>query len=235
MELTGNALMYEQRYQQCRRQERTVWFHGEPLDSLLARLTERLDAPYLPKNGRVLELGCGAGDQGLLLAAAGWNVSGVDVAPTAVLWANEKAKQRGLNADFRVGNVCNLKDFSDESFDLALDGCCLHFVIGADREKFLQSVWRVLKPNGWLLVNTVCGEQDAKVTMPDYDPATRCYVQNGVAYTYQGLEETICREIEAAGFEMVWREIAPAIPEVNSAFLRLDARKICAASASKAS
>ena len=224
--MKGNEQLYEQRYQQCREQGLTGWFNGETLDAILSRLMERMAAPYLPKAGRILELGCGAGDQALRLAEAGYDVTGVDIAPTAILWAKEKAGQRGVKASFQVGNVCDLNDFSDHVFDLALDGYCLHFVLESDRQKFLRSVHRVLKPGGWLLVTSICFDPNETITLPDYDAATRCYAQNGIPYTYQGLAEDICQEIQQAGFEIVWREISPAVPGVQSAVLRLDARKI---------
>ena len=219
--------MYEERYQQCQTQGRTGWFDGQPLEDLLARLDDRMKADYLPQEGRVLEMGCGAGDQSLLLAELDYRVSGVDIAPTAVVWANEKAERRGVIADFRVGNVCDLNGFADASFDIVLDGHCLHFVIGADREKFLSSAFRVLRPGGWLLVTSVCSELEKAITPPGsgYDPETRCYVQNGIAYTYQGLAEDICQEVLTAGFEIEWREVEPGVPGERSDILRLDARK----------
>ena len=201
------------------------WFSGKSLADVLSRLAERMRADYLPKTGTVLEMGCGAGDQSLLLAQLGYAMAGVDVAPTAIAWAKEKAAQRGLIADFRVGNVCDLNGFADESFDLALDGNCLHFVIGDDRKQFLESAFRVLKPGGWLLVTSVCDEPNAPIFAPGFDPVTRCYVQNGVACTYQGLAEDICREMRDAGFEIVWREIEPGVVGEQTAVLRLDARK----------
>ena len=222
--MTTAAMMYESRYQRCREQQRTGWFHGQDLDDVLSSLTKRMQAERLPRTGRVLEMGCGAGDQSLLLAASGYDVAGVDIAPTSIAWANEKAAQRGLKADFRVGDVCDLNGFVDAGFDIVLDGNCLHFVIGDDRSKFLQSAYRVLKPGGWLLITSICCTLDDCVTAPGYDPATRCYMQDGIAYTYQGLADDIHNEVLTAGFKVVWQEVAPGVPDEAAAFLRLDAR-----------
>ena len=223
--MTTAADMYEQRYRQCREQGRTGWFSGEPLADILSRLAHRMQADYLPRAGRVLEMGCGAGDQSLLLAALGYDVAGVDIAPTAIAWANEKAAERGLKADFRVGDARDLNDFADGAFDIVLDGNCLHFVIGADRGRFLQSARRVLKPGGWLLVTSICDTPNQPVSAIGYDPATRCYVQDGVAYTYQGLADNICAEVRDAGFEIAWHTVEPGIPDVQGATLRLDAKR----------
>ena len=155
----------------------------------------------------------------------GYDVAGVDIAPTSIAWANEKATERGLNVDFRVGDARDLNNFVDASFDIVLDGNCLHFVIGQDRQRFLRSAYRVLKPGGWLLITSVCGEPNNTVSATDYDPVTRCYVQNGVAYTYQGLAEDIIGEVRDAGFEIAWHTVEPGIPDVQAAMLRLDSKR----------
>ncbi len=223
--MTTAAEMYEQRYRQCREQGLTGWFSGQSLEDVLSRLDGRMRAAYLPPNGRVLEMGCGAGDQSLLLAGMGYDVAGVDIAPTSIAWANEKAAERSLKVDFSVGDVCDLNGFADAYFDIVLDGNCLHFVIGADRPRFLHSARRVLKPGGWLLITSICDEPNSPNDAPNYDSQTRCYVQNGVAYTYQGRADDILKEVQDAGFKVVWQEITPGIFGVQSAFLRLDARK----------
>ncbi len=224
--MTTAAEMYEQRYRQCREQGLAGWFSGQALDDVLSRLDERMRAAYLPHRGRVLEMGCGAGDQSLHLAQQGYDVAGVDIAPTSIAWANEKAHMRGLKVDFRVGNVCDLNGVGDADFDIVLDGHCLHFVIGAARPRFLHSARRVLKPGGWLLITSVCDDPNAPNDAPNYDPKSRCYVQNGVAYTYQGQADDILKEVQDAGFDIVWQEITAGVVGVQSALLRLDARKL---------
>ena len=45
----------------------------------------------LPESGKLLELGCGAGDVSLLFAERGYQVTGIDISTTAIEWAKEKA------------------------------------------------------------------------------------------------------------------------------------------------
>ena len=45
---------------------------------------------HAPRSGRVLELGCGAGDLSLALAEHGYEVHGVDIAPTAIDFMNAR-------------------------------------------------------------------------------------------------------------------------------------------------
>lgn len=55
--------------------------------------------------GSVLDLGCGAGEHTLLLAARGYDVVGADAAPAAVDQARALAVERGVAARFTVGDA----------------------------------------------------------------------------------------------------------------------------------
>src|SRR5271154_6478086 len=51
--------------------------------------------------GRLLDAGCGTGENALLAASRGADVTGIDVAPTAIARARAKASGRGLAAGFQ--------------------------------------------------------------------------------------------------------------------------------------
>ena len=55
--------------------------------------------------GHVLDVGCGSGEHALLASTMGLQVTGVDVSRIAIERARAKARQRGLIAEFLVGNV----------------------------------------------------------------------------------------------------------------------------------
>ena len=52
----------------------------------------------IPKSGKLLELGCGAGNLTVWLAGLGYDIYGVDIAPTAITWARERADEEGVLA-----------------------------------------------------------------------------------------------------------------------------------------
>ncbi len=135
----------------------------------------------------------------------------------------DKARVRGLFADFRVGDVLDLADYADDSFDLVLDGHCLHCIIGDDRAKFLAAARRVLKPGGLLHINTMCGNRLGKRFINGFDPVTRCQAFNGIAYRYWGQPEDILAEVRGAGLEIVGWQINPSADAED--MLRIDARK----------
>lgn len=62
---------------------------------------ERLRGVF-PAGARLLDVGCGTGEDALLLASAGFRVHGIDIAPGMVARARAKAEERGLPAG-RVG------------------------------------------------------------------------------------------------------------------------------------
>lgn len=81
---------HEAAYRKFRQQpERAGWDDAEQLITNLENLVKVMQWPSMPKTGRVLELGCGAGNTCLELAKRGYEVHGVDIAPTAIDWARE--------------------------------------------------------------------------------------------------------------------------------------------------
>ena len=183
------------------------WDTAEDLHSALTDLNLLLASDAAPKHGKLLELGCGAGDQSLWLAAQGYEVSGVDIAPNAIAWANEKAVERGLRADFRVGDVLDLEGFDDASFNVVLDGHCFHCIIGEDRARFLATAHRMLAPNGVFLVATMCGDPIPEDALAKFDPVSRCTVSGDIATRYFGKPESLLAEIRAAGFETLFASV----------------------------
>ncbi len=197
--MRSDYLAHERQYRLRRERGFPGWGTREEAAEMLALLEDALPAD-LPAGSRVLELGCGAGQNCLRLAERGFRVTGVDIAPTAVSWARENAAARSLAADFRVGDVVTLEGLPDQAFDLVLDGCCLHCIVGEDRAATLRSARRVLKPGGYLLVITMCGAPVTEALRRNFDPATGYQMHGDVAIRYCGPADAIRREVRAAGF-----------------------------------
>ena len=83
--------------------------------------------------GRVLDAGCGTGEQALMAAALGLEATGFDVAATAVAMAGAKAGDRGLEARFLQLNALVLSGLG-EQFDTVLD-CRLFHSFGDDHDR----------------------------------------------------------------------------------------------------
>jgi len=204
---------FEERYKSRKAANEPGWTDDEGYAKLLAELEKASEAGYVPASGRVLELGCGAGNATLWFSERGFEAHGVDISPTAIDWAKERAAQQGLRAEFRVGDVVTLDGYPDDCFDYVLDGGCLHCIIGKDRPICLKSVCRVLKAGGLCRVATTCGSGTVKkpLDLEDgsrFDPQTCCLLRNGVPYYFIALPQDILEEIASAGLEVLRWEVA---------------------------
>jgi SAM-dependent methyltransferase len=123
----------------------TPWDSDEPD----AALVDTVEAGTIPA-GRALEVGCGTGTNALWLAARGFDVVGVDVAPLAIDRASAKLGDAASACRFEVRDF--LKDPPQSVFNFVFDRGCFHvFDAPRVRARFAARVARVLAPGGlWL-------------------------------------------------------------------------------------
>jgi ubiquinone/menaquinone biosynthesis C-methylase UbiE len=75
----------------------------------------------ITKGLEILDLGCGDGTTALPAARLGAEVLGVDIASNLVAAGNKRAEAEGLsNCRFQEGDACDLRELSDNSFDLVV-------------------------------------------------------------------------------------------------------------------
>jgi SAM-dependent methyltransferase len=117
------------------------WDTGRPQPAFVALA----DAGAL--TGRLLDVGCGTGENALLAAAHGADTSGLDISPRAIEAARGKATARGLSARFVVGDALRLHDLG-EQFDVVLDSGTFHVFDDADRGRCVASLAAALRPGG---------------------------------------------------------------------------------------
>lgn len=95
---------------------------------------------------RVVDLGCGTGEQALMLAARGHEVLGIDAVPEAIERARRKAEERGIDAQFIAGDLFEVLPLLGRSFDSAVDVGLFHTLSDEDRVRFSVALGRVLVP-----------------------------------------------------------------------------------------
>ncbi len=98
-------------------------------------------------SGRLLDAGCGTGENTLLAATAGAAAVGVDVAPHAVERARAKAADRGVTARFEVGDLLDL-GWLGQTFDTVIDSGVFHVFDDENRARYVASLATVLPPGG---------------------------------------------------------------------------------------
>jgi SAM-dependent methyltransferase len=111
---------------------------------------------HLPAEGRILDLGCGAGRTTFGLYDEGYrDLIGVDLAPAMIRQARAHARRRGQRIPFRVADACRLP-FRARSFDGALFS--FNGLMTIPRRSLriaaLREVRRVLVPGGRFVFTT---------------------------------------------------------------------------------
>jgi cyclopropane fatty-acyl-phospholipid synthase-like methyltransferase len=99
-------------------------------------------------SGRLLDAGCGTGEQTLLAASHGADAMGVDVSVRAIEQARGKAAERGLNARFDVADVLHLADLG-LMFDVVIDSGVFHVFDDQDRARYVASLASALCDGGY--------------------------------------------------------------------------------------
>lgn len=100
---------------------------------------------------KAVDFGCGTGNYAIYLATKGFDVTGVDISPTAIRIAGENAKKKGVKCDFIAADVLgDLKEVR-ETFDFAFDWELLHHLFPTQREKYVKNVCGKLDPRGHYL------------------------------------------------------------------------------------
>ncbi|MBI5114991.1 methyltransferase domain-containing protein [Candidatus Poribacteria bacterium] len=126
-------------------QDWRAWLDGSKSGAL--GHPEELFARYLPKEGRILEAGCGLGQIVVALRARGYDAEGVEFSEKTV----SMVKQYLGECPIQVGDVRNL-DYPDNHFSAYISlGVMEHFEQGP--EPILKEAYRVLRDSGYALIS----------------------------------------------------------------------------------
>ena len=131
---------------------RPTWDVGRPQPAVV-RLVEA--GAFGPPGCRILDAGCGTGENALLLAARGHRVVGIDVAWEAIARARAKAAEREVTPRpaFVVGDV--LRALGTEiagPFDAALDVGLFHALGDGEGPRYAAGLAAVVRPGGHAFV-----------------------------------------------------------------------------------
>jgi SAM-dependent methyltransferase len=117
------------------------WDIGRPQDAFIS-----LERDGMIK-GRVLDVGCGTGENALFLASKGHEVWGVDIADLAIERAKAKSRNRGLDVHFLVGDAFRLESLGT-TFQTIIDCGFFHILDDEDRRRYVANLSSVIAPGG---------------------------------------------------------------------------------------
>jgi len=116
---------------------------------------------------KVLDIGCGTGEDSVWLARQGFAATGCDISKTAITRAKEKAALAKVDCTFHTADF--LEDrLPGLPFDFAFDRGCLHCIKdGSDRRRFAEKVADHLTEAGlWLSLIGNADEPEREVGPP---------------------------------------------------------------------
>ena len=189
-------------FEELKQRHSVVWGTGpyqnitDTITDIHAVVIERLD----PQPGvKWLDLACGTGAAAELAAERGADVTGIDIAPALIETAKERAAERGLDIDYRVGDAEQL-ELEDASYDVVSSTCGVMFA--PDHEATARELARVVKPGGRIgLVNWTRAEDGLaalfRIMKPFQPPAPE-----GVGYPFDWGDEQHVRELLGEAFDL---------------------------------
>ena len=131
-------------WEACYESEMDGWDIGGPTP-----VFERL-ATKIPK-GRICVIGCGRGYDAVTFAKAGFEVTAIDFAKTAVLASRENARKEEVEMTVLREDFFDLPDELHDQFDYVLEYTCFCAISPERRFEYDRVIWQLLKPKGKLL------------------------------------------------------------------------------------
>ena len=102
---------------------------------------------------KILDLGCGAGNDSLYFIEKGYKVLACDYSKEAL-----KTIERNIEGiETKLLDISEPFEFEDNSFELIIADLCLHYFDEKTTIEIMKELKRILKPNGYLLarVNSI--------------------------------------------------------------------------------
>ena len=129
--------------------ERIPWNLEQPPE-LLADLvrTERI------RPCDAVDVGCGCGNYAVWLATLGFQMTGMDISPTALELAQQLARAKGVTCRLLEEDITGEVVRHEGAFDFGYDWEVLHHVFPKERVAYASNVHRMLRPGATYL--SVC-------------------------------------------------------------------------------
>jgi len=188
-----------QQFQDLRQMMKAAWTAGD--FGKIAPQTEVEGEAFVARMNltagtRVLDVGCGTGNQSMPAARRGARVTGVDLAPNLLEQAREKAHQEKLAIELIEGDAEELP-FGDGEFDVVVCRFAIHHF--AAPEKVIAEMARVCHGDGLVAVeDLIASEQPERAAY--YNQFERL---RDTSHTSALALSELTRMLGAAGLELI--------------------------------
>ena len=101
-------------------------------------------------SSKILDIGCGTGNQVVNFGSKGYEVLGIDISPSMI----KKAKEKYPTYDFEVADALNGDNFNSNTFTHVT---CLYFTIYyfPNKRQLFENIYKWLMPGGYFIVHLV--------------------------------------------------------------------------------
>lgn len=157
-------------------------------------------------HGDVLDIGCGLGDNAIYLAQHGFRVTGLDISPTALVTAQQRAHDAGVDVTFGVADSTKLEGFTD-AFDTIIDSGMFHCLDDNGKRSYAAAAHRATRPGATLLISCFsdANTPDERWPRPAVSEQTLRDVLDGAGWHVESVEPaTMRREVDGAQVEMAF-------------------------------
>jgi SAM-dependent methyltransferase len=172
------------RFDDAYKSQTAPWVIGEPQPAIVDLEHSGL------VHSKVLDVGCGTGEHTILLTRLGYDVLGIDAAPTAVEQGRANAAEKGVDARFQVADAMNLGD--QPVYDTVIDSALFHIFDDADRPRYVRSLHAVCRPGAF--VHVLALSDKGRGFGPEVSDTT-IREAFGDGWVLESIEETIYRGV----------------------------------------
>ena len=113
----------------------TPWDTGHPSSELMRVVEEDKVAPC-----PAIDLGCGTGSNAIYLAERGFEVTALDISPTALDRGRGKKAKAGVKTRFVLGDVLEPPEDIGGPYGFVFDRGCYHIVRRINLDQYLQTL-----------------------------------------------------------------------------------------------
>jgi SAM-dependent methyltransferase len=157
-------------------------------------------------HGNVLDIGCGLGDNAVYLAKNGYTVTGLDISPTALITAERRARDAGVDIRFAVTDSTKLEGYTD-AFDTIVDSGMFHCLDDDGKRSYAAAAHRAARPEATLLISCFsdANPPDQERPRPAVSADTLRDVLGGAGWDIEALEAaTVRREVDEDEIDMAF-------------------------------